>query len=224
MNDKPDNREPASLNLLIVDDHPVVGVALQHIFEQDGRWRCIRAASGPEEAMRMITRDPPDAIVVDMMFPQDSGLRLLHWLHAEHPGIAVVVYSLQRGEVYGPRCLAAGARAYVNKCNPPERVLDAVHRALSGETAHLPTAGGSAGRDRASPCAKLSARELEVMNLLGQGLSNAKIAGVLSRSVKTIESHRYRISRKLGIENGPALVHLAIQHRIADESASAGSP
>lgn len=205
---------------LIVDDHPVVSFAMEHLLSSQQGWEVAGHAGTPREAIEFLQNTAVDAVLVDLIFPGESGLEFLTWVHTERPGVAVVVYSIQPERVYARRCLSAGASGYVSKDASVDILLSTIRQSLQG----LSSINGVAVNDEVKNFVrsssgkgleKLSARELEVLNLLGQGMSNRKIASLLCRSVKTIETHRYRISRKLNIGNGAELVHLALQHRMA---------
>lgn len=208
------------VSFLVIDDHPVVSFAISHLLMSRPDWVLRDHASSPQQAINAVAANPPDAVLLDLVFPGDSGLEFLAWAHREHPRMVLIVYTVQPEDVYARRCIQVGARGYISKDASVETILHTIDLALSGHTA---INGGvlqegvrafvRSGNSRALEA--LSIRELEVLNLLGQGMSNRRIAQTLCRSVKTVESHRYRISRKLGVANGPELVHLALQHRVA---------
>lgn len=217
-----------SATFLIVDDHPVVSFALQQLIDAEAGWRVTGKVVTAAEAIAFVRVHRPDIALVDLILPASSGFELLTWLHTQ-PAVRSVVYSVHPEDVYARRCLAAGAAGYVSKDAAVETLVDTIRWVLAGRASIngqvLDDSVPRFMQDSASGLESLSTRELEVLTLLGQGLSNRRIAQVLCRSDKTIESHRYRISKKLRIANGPELVHFAIQHCLASGTiaAAAGS-
>ncbi len=216
-----------SPRFLIVDDHPVVSFAMQHLLSSQDGWQVVGHAGTPNDAVAILNKLGVDAVLLDLLFPGESGLEFLSWLHRERPQTAAVVYSIQPEEVYASRCLRAGASGYVSKDASVDTLLTTIRQVLDGQSSvngkiMNDQVKGFVRSSNARGIEKLSLRELEVLNLLGQGMSNKRIASLLCRSVKTIETHRYRISRKLNIGNGPELVHLALQHRLAAEMMPGG--
>lgn len=223
------------VSFLIIDDHPLVTFALLHLIESQPGWTVGLHTASPRDAMDALEQHTYDIAIIDLLFPDDSGIEFIHWLAKSAPATRSIVYSMQRADIYARRCIQSGASGYVGKESPVEIILATINgvldartmvngKALSPEEAASLRIRGEVGIDR------LSRRELEVLTLIGQGHSNTRIAQILCRSAKTIESHRYRISNKLEIENGPPLVHFAMQHSIASaphgapEPSSAASP
>lgn len=207
---------------MIVDDHPVVSFALKHLLQGQQGWRVAHHANTPETAAPLLNSGGVDCVLVDLLFPGQCGLDFLRWMRINHPRVVSIVYSVQPENAYARRCLQAGASGYVSKHADVESLLETVRLALAGHTAvsgRVLTEGvrGYLASESSTAVDQLSIRELEVLQLIGLGYNNRKIATVLCRSAKTIESHRYRLSRKLGIPNGPELLHFALQHRQAVE-------
>lgn len=212
---------PRTVTFVIVDDHPVVSFAMKHLLTSQPGWSVAAIAASPAEAMTIVEAQQPHVVLIDLMFPGSSGLEFVSWMHAHAPRAKSIVYSIQPKDIYARRCIRAGAHGYVGKESGVDVVLATIRQVLEGRT----VVGGKALDENvrafvqggsANGVDLLSNRELEVLDLLGQGLSNRRIAKALCRTPKTIESHRYRISRKLKIRNGPELVHFAIQHRMAE--------
>ncbi|MDX9911451.1 MAG: response regulator transcription factor [Phycisphaerales bacterium] len=215
--------EPLLASFLLVDDHPVVIHALRHIIHSRPGWKVVSQCETPEQARTACREFRPDIVFLDLMFPGESGLDFLGWLHAELPRTRSIVYSIQPDTVYAPTCIRAGAAGYVGKSVPVEVIVTTASMVLEGSTVVNGNvinrrAAGFAGGTAVCGLNQLSRRELEVLNLIGQGYSNKRIAEIICRSAKTVESHRYRISRKLKIDNGPALMRFAMQHQLANEA------
>lgn len=212
---------------MLVDDHPVVSFALRHLLQSQPGWTVTHHEPTPERASTVLESHRVDCVVVDLLFPAQSGMDFLCWLRHHHPRVVSVVYSVQPEHVYARRCLEAGATAYVSKDASVDVLLETVRLALAGKMAisgrvlhdirRIETPDSTRDVSSAPNVQRLSIRELEVLQLIGLGYSNRRIAETLCRSSKTIESHRYRLSRKLGIPNGPELLHFAVQHRQATD-------
>lgn len=221
----PGSNQRDETSFMIVEDHPVVAFALKHLIESQPSWRVTTAVASVREGITALSTRAPDVAVVDLILPSNSGFEFLSWVRSHHPEVRTVIYSTHPDHVYAQRCLGCGASGYVGKSAPVEALIETLrwviagHVSINGQVLEEPLrhsiAPAPPGLDH------LSLRELEVLSLLGQGLSNRRIAELMCRSDKTVESHRYRIARKLGIANGPQLVHFAIQHSMAAEAVEA---
>lgn len=220
---EPSSRLPTpreEVTFLLVDDHPVVSFALSHVVESKVGWKVASRATTPAEAMERIAKQLPKVVLLDLVFPGECGLDFLAWLKRNHPKILSIVYSVQPEDIYARRCVRVGARGYISKSASVEVLIETIELVIDGhavvcgqivdeEISDFVKSKASSGIDA------LSVRELEVLHLLGQGMGNKRIAEELCRSAKTIESHRYRIARKLNVPNGPELILYAMQHRVA---------
>lgn len=211
---------PHEVRFLVIDDHPLVAFALIHLLEAQPGWSVALHASSPREALDAVRAGRFDIAMIDLLFPDDSGMDFIRWLQQESPRTRPIVYSIHRADIYARRCIQCGAAGYAGKDAPIGVLLSTIRGVLEGQTVingvPLTDAESRVLKERSKAgLDTLSRRELEVLTLLGQGLSNTRIAQILCRSAKTIESHRYRIAHKLGIENGPPLLHFAVQHRLA---------
>lgn len=204
--------------VLIVDDHPLVRrgvgslIALQPDLELCGE------AADACEALRMIKATCPHVVVVDLSLGRGHGLELIEQLRQTHKGAKAVVYSMHDEELYAQRALRAGAMAYVPKHEPPERLLEAIREVLAGRISLSPAIAGrllqsvvGAEPCNGGPLHEFSNRELQVFDLIGQGMATKEIARRLHLSCKTIESHREKIKMKLAVSNGAELNQRAVQ-------------
>ena len=201
--------------VLLVDDHPVVrdGLAQRIALEPD--LAVCATCDSAHRALEEVAAHQPDLAVVDLSLPTGHGLDLIKELRARHPALRLLVFSMHDEQTYGERALHSGAHGYVMKDESPDRVLEAIRNVLAGRISVssslserlLQTA--TVGRRRSAkklPMERLSNRELEVLEWIGQGLSVKIIAQRLHRSVKTIETHRQRLKDKLHIKSNPALI------------------
>ncbi len=217
--EKQNGRSPpptdTDITFFIVDDHPVVTFALGKLIEGQPGWSVAGKASSPRDALEALHTRPPRMLILDLLFPSQSGLDSLARLHDAMPETFITVYTVQPLEVYGLKCLKAGARAFVRKDAPVELFLRALRSVSAGGLwlGDRPWGGpGESAGCRGRRDDSLSPRELEVLELLAQGLTSREMAASLCRSVKTIETHRHRLSRKLGLRSGAELMRYAIHH------------
>lgn len=196
--------DAAPLRFLIVDDQPIVSFALRQILTSPPGWQILAHVPTPDEARDALTRHSPDIVVLNLLYPDVAGYDFIRWVAANHAA-RTVVYSTQPASIYARRCIHAGARGYIARDTSIEDLFQTMRLVAQGRTVVCgridePGQTASAGADE-----RLSRREIEILNLLGQGLSNRDIARRLCRSDKTVESHRYRIVRKLNLASGREL-------------------
>jgi DNA-binding NarL/FixJ family response regulator len=204
--------------VFLVDDHPLVRQALSQLINQEGDLAVCGEAEGAPEALRSIAALKPDVAVVDLTLKEGSGLDLVKDLKLRHPELPVLVLSMHDESTYAERLLRSGARGYVMKDQASDKVVTALRRVLDGEVylsekmsariLHKLVGGAPAS---ASPVDLLSDRELQVFELLGQGIGTRRIAEKLHLSVKTVETYREHIKIKLKLDNATDLLQHAIQ-------------
>ena len=205
--------------IIIVDDHPVVRQGLARLIEQEADLKVVSEAGDAEEAVRMIAAKEYDLAVVDVSLQGVSGLELVKRLRDLKPDLPVLMLSMHHERFYAQRALRAGAQGYIMKQKAPTDIVTAVRRVLGGElylSRELAdemlrrAVDGKPGP--AVPTAdQLSDRELEVLQMIGQGVSTREIADALNLSVKTIESYRANIKRKLSLSNAAELMRYAFE-------------
>jgi len=205
--------------VLIVDDHPLVreGLALR-VSSQPDLDLCGEAARA-DEALSQLEASSPDLAIVDIQLVGSSGIDLIKEIKARFPSVKMLVVSAYEDSLYAERALRAGALGYINKRQCQERIIEAIRTVLEGRRYvsdemtqrlfSLAVTGGD--HTLADPIQRLSDRELEVFQLIGQGLKSSAIANRLFLSVHTIDSHREKIRHKLGLKNGNELMQRAVQ-------------
>jgi DNA-binding NarL/FixJ family response regulator len=206
--------------VLIVDDHPAVREALAVRIERQPDLEVCGEAAGMGEALRLLADARPDVAVVDITLQTGSGIDLIKRIKERHSHLAILVWSMHSEALYAERALRAGALGYVNKDQATDKIVDAIRQVLAGRI-YLSEAmterllqrqvGGGQTNVTRSPLEALADRELEVFRLIGEGLKTSEIAARLHLSVKTIETYRDRIRRKLDLDDSSKLAHRATQ-------------
>lgn len=200
--------------VLIVDDHPIVRQGLRSMIDAERDLRICGEAETEKEARAAIRTLEPDVVVIDLSLEQGDGINLVRDVHAHHPDIALLVLSMHDESIYAERLVAVGASGYIMKQAAADQLITALRCVLSGEL-YYSEAVRRTLNDRTrvlkNESSKLSARELQVLGMVGRGVGSRDIAQALSLSVKTIESHRLSIKRKLNLTTNAQLVQYAIK-------------
>ena len=205
--------------ILIVDDHPVVRDGLTLLISQEHDMEVCGQVEGLTEALQFYTRKQPDLLIIDISLKDGSGIELIKEIKARNPNAKMLVASMHDEALFAERALRAGAMGYINKSEGTDRVVDAIRQVLGGKITLSPrmtermlhrSVGTSNGPER-SPIEKLSDRELETFEMIGQGLTTRQIAARLHLSPKTVESYREHIKVKLNLENANELTRHAVQ-------------
>ncbi len=215
------------IRVLIADDHPVVRAGYQRLLELAGDIRVVADVGDGAAAYAAAIAHEPDVLVADISMP-GGGMDLIQRLCQRHDDARVLVFSMHDGPMLVRRAFEAGARGYIPKSSPPERLIEGVRALHAGRRYLAPELPPglmrpSAPAHEADPLAVLSAREFEVFRLLAQGHSPGECAERLNLSAKTVSNHQSAIKEKLGVSTTAALVHLALRHRVIDD-ASPGIP
>jgi DNA-binding NarL/FixJ family response regulator len=210
---------PPRKRILLVDDHPMLRAGLAQLINNQPDIQACGEAGNPTEAFDQLSRCQPDLILTDLTMPGRSGIEFIKDLLALHPDRPILVISMHDEMIYAERVLRAGARGYVMKESGGENLLAAIRQVLSGQV-YLSTRMSSKildglssrkPRGSSSPIEKLSDREFEVFQLIGQGKSTRDIAEQLHLSPKTVDVHRAHIKEKLGLTDVTALVRHAVR-------------
>lgn len=205
--------------LLIVDDHPIVREGLSELINREMDVRIVASAETADEALEILRSETEiDVAIVDLSLPGLSGIELIRMIREEFPGTPVLVLSMHDEQFYAERALRAGARGYVMKQESIDHVIEAIRKVRRGDlyvskdVAEKMLFRIVSGDGRDDPeVQRLSARELEVFQLIGQGYSTREIAEMLHLSVKTIESYRANIKEKLGLRGAAELMQHAVK-------------
>lgn len=205
------------IRVVVVDDHAVVRSGLKLLLAAEPDLEVVGEAGTAREAVFEVRAQKPDVLLLDVVMPGESGIEAVPKLLHESPETRVLVLSMQDDPNYVREAFAAGASGYVLKEAADAEVVDAIRQVSSGGRYVHPVLGArmvtADARARAAADADpLSDREREVLRLLALGHTNQEIAGQLFISVRTAETHRAHIMRKLGLETRAELVRYAIDH------------
>lgn len=186
-------------SLLLVDDHPVVHVALEAALMKSSRPYTLQAAQDDAQALAQLAAGAFSLVILDIGLPQVDGLQLLKKIRRRYPQQPILIYTAQEEDIYARMAHAAGANGFVNKVSTLEQLVRAIERVLDGGLSFPDVA--VAEDPQTADGAQLTAKELEVLGLLSKGLSNLQIAEILHISNKTVSTHKKNILRKTGASN-----------------------
>jgi DNA-binding NarL/FixJ family response regulator len=212
--------QPARIiRIVVVDDHPLVREGLTTMLSRQEDMEIVGEADGVSNALAVFKETEPHVAIIDISLKDGNGIELIKQIKSKWEGIRILVSSMHDEMVYAERALAAGAKGYVHKEEGSQKIVDGVRRIMDGHIfvsqpvsdRLLARAAKQDGDVSRSPVAVLSDRELEVFELIGEGLSKRKIAERLHLSTKTIDTHRQNIKTKLDLADASELAHYATQ-------------
>ena len=210
------------IRVLLADDHSIVRAGLRRIVEDSGDMAVVAEAEDGHAALRMAREHPLDVAVVDISMPGLDGLEVISRLLEAQPDLPILVLTMHEEEQYVVRTFEAGAKGYLTKQSAPEQLVEAIRQihggarfltAAAAEALALHVARGSRG---GSSLDSLSTRELQVLRRLAQGHTNREIASAYNISIKTVDTYRFRLLKKLNLRNNAELSRFAIQNRLIE--------
>lgn len=209
-------------DILIADDHEIVRQGLRNILESEPNYRVCAEATNGREALKLAEERNPDVVVLDLSMPDLNGMDAARMLRKSLPSCKIIVFTMHESEQLVQEVFQAGADGYVLKSDAGEHLLKAVAAVLAGEhffsgkvsevifEGFLRSAEGGGETTALRP----TTREREILQLLAEGKSNKEVAATLGISVKTAETHRAAIMRKLGFQTISDLVRYAIRNNL----------
>jgi DNA-binding NarL/FixJ family response regulator len=208
--------EAGAGRILIVDDHPIVRQGLAQLIAQEKELEVCGEADDAATALEAVRNLAPDVAVLDLMLKGSNGVELIREMKSRNPSVRILVISMHDEAIYAERALKAGAHGYIMKQKATDEVLSALRKVLAGEVyvsdevigTILRRMVGGAGPDTGID--RLSDRELEVFQWIGQGLSVSEIADKLKVSPKTVETYRSHIKEKLGLSSANDVLRVAV--------------
>jgi DNA-binding NarL/FixJ family response regulator len=220
----------APLKVLVVDDHSVVREGLRRVLEEGsgGDLRVVAEAANGAEAVECAIREKPDVVLLDLTMPGPggSGLAVVRTLRDRAPDARVLILSVHDDREYVLESVRAGAHGYLRKDSSPAEIRQAIHAVCAGDSffsppvaRHLAAAVQDGSERPAGSLAALTARERDVLIGVASGRTNRETAAALGISVRTVETHRDSLMRKLGIHTVAELTRFALEHRLIADRA-----
>jgi DNA-binding NarL/FixJ family response regulator len=207
--------------ILIVDDHPLFRHGIADLINAETDMEVCREADNAPSALDAIRDFAPDLVTVDISLRGANGIELIKSIRASHPRLPLLVLSMHDESLYALRALRAGARGYIMKQEALDRVMSAIRQVMRGEIYVSPSMsgrmieefvqGGGGGGSGSAIADKLTDRELEILQLIGQGRGVRQIATELNLSAKTVETHRAHVKEKLNFQSARELARFAVQ-------------
>ncbi len=208
------------IKVLLADDHKIVREGLRRIIEESGEMEVVAEAADGHDAISRALDTRPDVAVVDISMPGMDGLEVVSQLKSLAPAMPVLILTMHDEEQYVVRAVESGAMGYVTKQSAPEQLVDAVKKLYAGGL-YLTEKASEAlalrvirGDKFKSDAESLSMRELQVLRKLALGQTNHEIADSYHLSVKTVDTYRSRILKKLNLRNNAELSRFAMQNKI----------
>ena len=206
------------MDIVLVDDHPIMRFAVRELL---GVHRpdltIVGEVETARDAVALVETAHPDLVLMDVLLPGPNGIVATREICRAHPACRVLIYTTLTEPVYAIEALAAGAAGYLLKTQGLEALSGAIDEVASGKRYLAPGIGealGSAGTRGDGGLAGLSTREKEVFDLVLSGYTNRRIASVLFISERTVETHRSRINRKLGVHSTAELIRFAARYQM----------
>ena len=210
------------IKVLLADDHSIVRAGLRRIVEESGDMEVVAEAADGRETLRLVQEIMPDVAVIDISMPGLDGLEVVSQLHGQYPNLPILILTMHEESQYVVRAIQAGAMGYLTKQSAPEQLVKAIHKVNAGnryltdeaaETLALRIAKGSGEQ---SPLDSLSMRELQVLRRLALGHTNREIASAYNISIKTVDTYRSRLLKKLKLRNNAELSRFAIRNKLIE--------
>jgi DNA-binding NarL/FixJ family response regulator len=208
-----DTVKPAT-KVLIVDDHPVVLSGCRALFVGDATVK-IEEAVDAKSGHRAFLQKKPDVTVIDINLPDLSGFELMRRIRKDDPEAKIIMFSMNNDPAFVVRAVDLGAQGYVSKADDPRVLVKAVRKVAAGDNfispdlAEAVTFSGAA--IKANPASQMTARELEILRLLGRGDKIVEVAEALDISYKTVANTTSLLKQKLGAKNHSDLIRIAVE-------------
>ncbi len=208
------------ISVLLADDHEIVRAGLKRVLEEAGDIKVIAEAANGSEALQKFKTVQPDVAIVDISMPVMDGIDTCKQMIASCPDAKVLILTMHPEEQYAVRLFKAGALGYITKGSSTRELHEAV-RSVSNGRKFLFQKGRSivltqplGQRGQLTPLETLSDRELQVLRLLTHGAKMREMAATLNISIKTVETYRARLIKKLNLRNNIDLIHFAYQNNL----------
>jgi DNA-binding NarL/FixJ family response regulator len=207
----------AVTKILIVDDHPVVVSGCRSLLAADKSLK-VDEAGDAKTGHRVFMQKRPDVTVIDIKLPDVSGFELMRRIRKDDPDAKIIMFSMNDDPAFVLRAVEMGAQGYISKGDDPRLFVKAVRKVAAGEkfiSPHLAEAITFSGTAiKANPATQMSARELEILRLLGRGDKIVEVAAALDISYKTVANTTSLLKQKLGAKNHSDLVRIAVEMQL----------
>lgn len=201
------------IRVVIAEDHTLIREALVKMLAGSGRIEVVGQASTGTEALALVGQHKPDVLIMDVSMPEKDGIQALAELAALDTPTKTLILTMHEDEAHGVRAIRGGAAGYIKKSANLDELLNAIERVHGGERVIPTEVEAALGRKRSDhPAQILSTREFQVMEYLAAGKTNREIAEMLSISVKTVDTHRGHVLKKLRLRNNSDITRFAIQN------------
>ena len=216
----------SKINIVLADDHVLVRKGIKSMLESDSEIAVIGEAGNGKEALRVAKELKPDILVLDIRMPEMTGLEAASLLHDHAPETRAVILSMHDSEEYVVQALQAGAYGYLLKDTDKEEFVKALkqvhtgHKYFSGAVSHvladqlLNARPYMSTRPPVEDMYHLTRREKEILRMVVDGKHNKEIADSLAKSLRTIETHRFNIMKKLGVNNAIDMVNKTVKENL----------
>jgi DNA-binding NarL/FixJ family response regulator len=208
------NTVKSATRVLIVDDHPMILSGCRSLFASDASVKIDEACDAKSGHRAYVTRKP-DVTVIDINLPDVSGFELMRRIRKEDPDAKIIMFSMNDDPAFVVRAVEMGAQGYVSKGDDPRTLVKAVRKVAAGDNfispqlAEAVTFSGAA--IKANPASQISARELEILRLLGRGDKITEVADALGISYKTVANTTSLLKQKLRAKNHSDLIRIAVE-------------
>ena len=204
----------SATKVLIVDDHPVVVSGCRSLFASDNTVK-IEEATDAASGHRAYLAKKPDVTVIDIKLPDVSGFELMRRIRKDDPEARIIIFSMNDDPALVVRAIDMGAQGYVSKGDDPRMLVKAVRKVAAGENFISPRLAEavtfSGASIKANPASQVTARELEILRLLGRGDKIAEVANALEISYKTVANTTSLLKQKLGAKSHSDLIRIAVE-------------
>jgi len=203
------------IRLALAEDHTIVRWALREALSKADDIEIVGEAGTAAETLAMLETAKPDVLLLDITLPDRSGFDVLAEMRQIETAPLVVVLTWHTELSYAARAIAAGAHGYINKAVDSTELLNAIRAVSRGEQIIPPGVEQLLASGDSHPASALTAREQQVMEMLARGMTNREIAQHLNISIKTVDTHRGHVMKKLGLRNNSELTRFAVKHGYA---------
>jgi two-component system response regulator NreC len=208
------------IRIVLADDHNLVRHGLRLVLERESGLKVVAEASNGREAIEAVDSSTPHVVIMDLAMPNLNGIEATRQIHQKHPSINIVVLSMHSDESYVLRALKAGARGYLLKDSADTDLVNAVKAVTEGKAFFSPAISRVLVEEYVRQLQQkgvedsydlLTAREREILQLIGEGKSNKHVAQILNLSPYTVETHRSNMMEKLNLHSVPELILYAVR-------------